>query len=138
MTDCLGSFEWRTLQLTTCERILRSSNASADEFNDQNHQNEEIVVAQPTRKRKDDDAVRPTQSFDLQELFATLVEVQTLPSMLMPRYSLLVSDLTSLRHCRVEFWCDLSKTKLFSRQKKKKKKKKKPLTRRAGSTSRVC
>lgn len=123
MNDCLGSFEWRTLQLTTCERILRTSNNIAnDAFGDQNNLNlNDEIAPMPTRKRNFDEQ-RPAPSFDLQELFATMVEVQTLPSLLLPRYTLLVSDLTSLRHCRVEFWCDCEKSKnLFPPKKKKKK-----------------
>jgi hypothetical protein len=106
MSDCLGSFEWRTLQITTCDRIIRSSSSSSSSSSpsmngDQNQRNDESGLS--GRKRKDD-AIERTTSFDLQELFATLVEVQTLPSLMLPRYSLLISDNTSLRYCRVEFW----------------------------------
>lgn len=123
----LDAFSERTLSLTCVDAVLKyTAPPPPSKHHHQQRQDDENLTSLfsnepsalfggslPSGKRKEvaaDDA--PTTS-SLLELFATVVEVQSAPTLLLPRYQLLVADVSTLRPALVHFWCGALEQKIL-------------------------
>ena len=127
----LDAFSERTLSLTSVDAILKHTAPpppSSALYHDENasaaslFQNEPSALFAMTtttttmtgaHKRKEVAGADDAPQHALLELFATVVEVQSMPTLLLPRYQLLVSDASTFRPALVHFWCGAHEQKAF-------------------------